>query len=182
MRDGSHLHVNLNRIRRQRSDAEKWLLNAFILLPPPPPSSVEPKVQKLIMTTVNMNSNQAGSFGAGTARPVPFLLRLRESKPARPLPAPSLRVPVTPANRDNLRALRQSEMEAWLAKPGRKPGVRPSARSLRSEDRRQNGPRLLPVVAGIALIAIAVGMLVSPRVPERLTEMVSLVRAFLVQF
>jgi hypothetical protein len=45
-------------------------------------------------------------------RPVPFLLRhLAQCKPNRL--SDSMRIPVTPANRSRLRAMRAAEMAAW---------------------------------------------------------------------
>lgn len=51
--------------------------------------------------------------GAGFPREIPPGLTLQKLKPARPIPALSLRVPVTPQNRKVLRDLRQAEMLAW---------------------------------------------------------------------
>ena len=41
--------------------------------------------------------------------------RVQVKKFRLPVPAPSLRVPVTRANRDRLRALRAAEAQAWAA-------------------------------------------------------------------
>jgi len=55
-------------------------------------------------------------------KPSDLLLRLSASfmwellsPPATPRPQPSLRIPVTPANREWLRALRAAEAAAWEA-------------------------------------------------------------------
>ena len=49
-------------------------------------------------------------FYPSTPRAVPFVLAAR--RPNRPLPMISLRVPVTPANRNYLRELRHAELRA----------------------------------------------------------------------
>lgn len=63
------------------------------------------------MTTVNLSAPGGLLVRRDTARAVPFVLAAR--KPHRPLPPISLRVPVTPANRNYLRELRDAELRAW---------------------------------------------------------------------
>lgn len=62
------------------------------------------------MTTTNLATGNRPTQG-NRPRVVPFVLAVR--KPNRPLPAISLRVPVTPGNRRYLRELRDAEMRAW---------------------------------------------------------------------
>ena len=63
------------------------------------------------MTAANLlvTGNSLGRHSA--SRAVPFVLAARKS--TRPRPMISLRVPVTPANRNYLRNLRNAEMRAW---------------------------------------------------------------------
>ena len=134
------------------------------------------------MTEVHSKFKRTGLPGSLVARRAPFLPKLRESKASRPVPSPSLRLPVTQANRAYLRLLRQAEMDAWLARPQPEAEARASTRISRSDASRPQVLRLVTGVAVVALLALVVGLLVSPRVPERLTDMVGRVREFLAPF
>jgi len=60
---------------------------------------------------MNLPVGGTGHLSRNASHTVPFVIAAR--KPNRPLPAISLRVPVTPANRNYLRKLRNDEMRAW---------------------------------------------------------------------
>jgi hypothetical protein len=67
--------------------------------------------ERIDMTTENLFTTGNSLVRRITPRAVPFVLAAR--KPNRPLPTTSLRVPVTPANRNYLRDLRHAELRAW---------------------------------------------------------------------
>ncbi len=98
-------------------------MNVTIFPPAQSRSSVDAKTKRTDMRIVNLST--AGTVPGRPGVSSPALFGVAARKPNRPLPAFSLRVPVTPANRDYLRRLRNDELRVWQeARAGHTPAVR----------------------------------------------------------
>jgi hypothetical protein len=95
------------------------------------------------------------------------------------MPAPSLRLPVTPGNRNRLRALRQAELQAWnsTTPDGANAALRAAVTRAAREGRREF--RWLAGMILVAAVAVAFGILVSFTFVQDNADFVALVRRLL---
>lgn len=138
-----------------------------------------PKVKEKDSTMTNSNLKPAGL--AIAARPALWSVAIAAQlqKPNRIPAVASLRVPVTPANREYLRAVRQAELAAWEGA-----GSATSLAALRAEVqqalRRQRGEtRVLTGLAAVSFLAVATGAAAALDFVAHWTEFTNLVRHLL---
>jgi hypothetical protein len=128
------------------------------------------------MTTVNLASPGGRLVRRNPTRAVPFVLAAR--KPHRPLPLISLRVPVTPANRNYLRELRDAELRAW-----QNGGQR--GRPMPARDRAVESPReqrdlfVFGLIVALAMVLAGILFGHSSQVTQQCAHWVDRVRQFL---
>jgi hypothetical protein len=125
------------------------------------------------MTTVEHSSPGDRLVRRDPARAVPFVLAVR--KPNRPLPIVSLRVPVTPANRNYLRELRDAELRAWQNTGS----ARRRSSTLDVVSNERHGQRDLyafGLIVALTLALAAVLLAQSPSTSQRLAHWVNIVR------
>ena len=122
------------------------------------------------MPTTNFLINSNGPTRRNTSRALPFILAAR--KPNRPLPMISLRVPVTPANRNYLRELRNAELRAWQS-TRRLPPLRTAAANARRE---QRDLYMFGLIVAMTLTLTGVILAQSPGATQRVAHWVNVVR------
>jgi hypothetical protein len=128
------------------------------------------------MITASISITGNSLTRGNTSRALAFILAAR--KPARPLPALSLRVPVTPRNRRYLRELRDAEMRAWQNTGA----ARRRSSTLDVMSKAPNERRDLfsfGLIVALTFALAAVGLTQSPGTSQRVAHWVSLVRQVL---
>lgn len=128
------------------------------------------------MRTAYLSAPVAPLPSRGRARHVPFVLAARQS--IRPLPMTSLRVPVTPANRNYLRQLRRAEMRAWQNHLGGD-NAGSAERSAAGHRREQTDLYRFGLIVALTIILAGVMLTRSSAVTQHCTPVVDFVRQLL---
>jgi len=124
------------------------------------------------MITANISVTGNGLTRRNTSRAVPFILAAR--RPNRPRPVISLRVPVTPANRNYLRDLRNAELRAWQNTGHSRLS---STRTVVSNaQREQRDLYVFGLIVAMTLTLAGVLLAQSPSAAQRVAHWMSLVR------
>jgi hypothetical protein len=128
------------------------------------------------MTTANLTVTGNGLTRGNSSRALRFILSAR--KPSRPLPIASLRVPVTPENRNYLRELRHAEMRAWQNSGAtrRRSSTLDAAAVAKRE---QRDLYVFGAIVAMTLTLAAVILAQSPAATQRAVHWVSAVRNLL---
>lgn len=131
------------------------------------------KTERTDMRAVNLPTAGIGLVRRNASQTLPFVMAARKSN--RPLPAISLRVPVTPANRNYLRQLRNDEMRAWQNNDlNRRHASTLDVAS--SPQREQRDLYVFGVIVALTLALVVVLLAQSPGASQRLAHWVSAVR------
>jgi len=125
------------------------------------------------MTTANYSVTGNNLGRRNPSRALPFILAAR--KPNRPLPMISLRVPVTPANRNYLRELRHAELRAWQnTSPNRR--LASTRTAVSNAQREQRDLYVFGLIVAMTLTLAGVLLAQSPTATQRVAHWVNVVR------
>ena len=125
------------------------------------------------MITANISATGNSLTRGNTSRALPFILAAR--KPNRPLPIISLRVPVTPANRNYLRELRNAEMRAWQ-NTGANRRLFPTRDVVSNAQNEQRDLYSFGLIVALTSVLAVIVLAQSPSTSQRVAHWVSVVR------
>lgn len=126
------------------------------------------------MTNLNPKPARNGTPWRPPAVPPP-----RHRRPLRLSPARSLRMPVTPENRETLRALRAAEMQAWQTPPNSSPDAKASLMPAPAVKTRLRGSPITAVAMASAALALGAAVMLSFHLAWRWMDLLVLVRQWL---
>ncbi|MBE0544493.1 MAG: hypothetical protein IH623_24400 [Verrucomicrobia bacterium] len=131
------------------------------------------------MTNLNPKPARSGTPRRGTPWRPPAVPPPRHRRPLRLSPARSLRMPVTPENRETLRALRAAEMQAWQTPPNSSPDAIASPTQSPSVKIRLRGMPITAVAMALVALALGAAVMLSFHLAWRWMDLVVLVRQWL---
>ncbi|MCW5553746.1 MAG: hypothetical protein KIS67_16510 [Verrucomicrobiae bacterium] len=131
------------------------------------------------MTNLNPKPARTGTPRRGTPWRPPAVPSPRHRRPLRLSPARSLRLPVTPENRDTLRAMRAAEMQAWQTSPNSSPDAIASPLQSPAVKTRLRGLPITAVAMALAALALGAAVMLSLHLAWRWMDLLVLIRQWL---
>ncbi len=88
-------------------------------------------------------------------------------------------MPVTPENRETLRALRAAEMQAWQTPPNSSPDAKASPTQSPAVNTRLRGLPIAPVAMALAALALGAAVMLTLQLAWRWMDLLVLIRQWL---
>lgn len=135
--------------------------------------------ESFAMTNLNPKAARNGTPQRGSLWRSPAVPPPRHRRPLRLSPARSLRLPVTPENRETLRALRAAEMQAWQTPPNSMPDATASPTQSLALRTRLRGLPIAAVAMALATLAFGAAVMLAFHLAWRWMDLLVLVRRWL---